>query len=170
LKNLTVDAIILLEAIAMARRETQQPKKRTTVVATTVALPLSPSAAPAQPTTEAGSPFYRPVSVEEFLEQIHRDEHKRRMFAWKLATCLNISLEEAYAILERHDNAQILKETLLEAPQLGCDEKWWQNPLKRLLKLPLKRKQRCSFWLANAAPCAERAPNFRAASWRCVGG
>jgi hypothetical protein len=72
---------------------------------------LQPSPAPDQPATEAGSPFYRPVSVEEFLEQIHRDEHKRRMFAWKLATCLNIS-----------------------------------------------------------APCAERAPNFRAALWRCVGG
>jgi len=125
---------------------------------------------PAQPTPEAGSPFYRPVSVEEFLEQIHRDEHKRRMFAWKLATCLNISLEEAYAILERRDNAQILKEVLLEVSQLSCDEKWWQNPLKRLLELPPKRKQRCSFWLANAAPRAERAPNFRAASWRCVGG
>jgi hypothetical protein len=170
LKNLTVDAIILSEAIAMARRETQQPKKRTTVVATTVALPLSPSAAPAQPTTEAGSPFYRPVSVEEFLEQLHQDEHKRRVLAWKLSYRLGVPFADAYAILERHDNAQILKENLLEVPQLGCDEKWWQNPLKRLLKLPLKRKQRCSFWLASAAPCAERAPNFRAASWRCVGG
>jgi hypothetical protein len=154
----------------MAERKTTQPTNRSRDARRVAQPHFHLPAAPAQPTTEAGSPFYRPVSVEEFLEQLHRDEHKRRMLAWKLATCLNISLEEAYAILERRDNAQILKENLLEAPQLSCDEKWWQNPLKRLLKLPLKRKQRCSFWLANAAPCAERAPNSRAASWRCVGG
>jgi hypothetical protein len=154
----------------MAERKTIQPTNSLRDARRVAQPHFHLPAAPAQPATEAGSPFYRPVSVEEFLEQIHRDEHKRRMFAWKLATCLNISLEEAYAILERRDNAQILKEVLLEVSQLSCDEKWWQNPLKRLLKLPLKRKQRCSFWLANAAPCAERAPNFRAASWRCVGG
>jgi hypothetical protein len=63
LKNLTVDAIILSEAIAMARRETQQPKKQTTVVATTVALPLSPSAAPAGRKTAGVSIYQTPEGL-----------------------------------------------------------------------------------------------------------
>jgi hypothetical protein len=154
----------------MAERKMTQPTNRSRDARRVAQPHFHLPASPAQPATEAGSPFYRPVLVEEFLEQLHRDEHKRRMLAWKLATRLNISLEDAYAILERRDNAQILKENLLEAPQLSCNEKWWQNPLKRSLKSPLKRKQRCSFWLANTAPRAERAPNSRAASWRCVGG
>jgi hypothetical protein len=154
----------------MAERKTTQPTNRSRDARRVAQPHFHLPAAPAQPATEAGSPFYRPVSVEEFLEQLHQDEHKRRVLAWKLSYRLGVPFADAYAILERHDNAQILKENLLEAPQLSCDEKWWQNPLKRLLKLSLKRKQRCSFWLASAAPCAERAPNFRAASWRCVGG
>ncbi|MFA0746760.1 hypothetical protein [Fervidibacter sp.] len=80
----------------MARRDTQQSKKRTTVAATTVALPLSPSAAPAQPTTEAGFIVFPngiriPAELQVAPEPDKLEWHKGRL----------VPVKNFYEILQR---------------------------------------------------------------------
>jgi hypothetical protein len=162
LKNLTIDAIILSEVIAMARRETQQLKKRTTVVATTVALPLSPPAAPAQPTTGAGFDFGRPVSVDEFLEQLKRDDHKRFIRAWQLACKFGIGMTDAFAILEKQDGALVSDKSTADASlplkAENFDEPFWHQFVRQTF--PRASPLPSQFWVLPCVP-ALRAPTFR---------
>jgi hypothetical protein len=89
----------------MAERKMTQPTNRSRDARRVAQPHFHLPAAPAQPQTGAGFDFGLPVSVDEFLEQLKRDDHKRFIRAWQLACKLGIRMTDAFAILEKQDGA-----------------------------------------------------------------
>jgi hypothetical protein len=119
-------------------------------------------AAPAQPTTEAGFDFGRPVSVDEFLKQLKRDDHKRFIRAWQLACRFRIGMTAAFAILEKQDGALVSDKPTADASlplkAKKLDEPFWHQFVHQTF--PRASPLPSQFWVLLCVP-AMRAPTFR---------
>jgi len=120
---------------------------------------LQPSPAPA---TEAGFDFGRPVSVDEFLEQLKRDDHKRFIRAWQLACKFGIRMTDAFVILEKQDGALVSDKSTADASlplkAKNFDEPFWHQFVRQTF--PRASPLPSQFWVLPCVP-ALRAPTFR---------
>jgi hypothetical protein len=146
----------------MAERKTTQPTNRSRDARRVAQPHFHLPAAPAQPTTGAGFDFGRPVSVDEFLEQLKRDDHKRFIRAWQLACKFGIGMTDAFAILEKQDGALVSDKSTANASlplkAENHDEPFWHQFVCQTF--PRASPLSSQFWVLPCVP-ALRAPTFR---------